>query len=73
MQHPDGGTWRLYLSRQNDVEQWVALHRPQVVFLAAAKVGGIVANNEQRGTFIYENIAIATNIIHAAHKHGVEK
>src|ERR1700733_12991467 len=52
---------------------WFAAHRPQVVFLAAAKVGGIVANNTLRGEFIYENLIIAANVIHAAHINGTEK
>jgi GDP-L-fucose synthase len=43
------------------------------VFLAAAKVGGIVANNTLRGEFIYDNLIIATNVIHAAHVNGAEK
>ena len=43
------------------------------MFLAAAKVGGIVANNTLRAEFLYENLMIAANIIHAAHVHGVEK
>ena len=47
--------------------------RPQVVFLAAAKVGGIVANNTFRAEFIYDNLAVATNVIHAAHVYGAEK
>jgi len=46
---------------------------PQVVFLAAAKVGGIVANNTLRAEFIYDNLIIATNVIHAAHTNGAEK
>ncbi len=53
--------------------RWFAATRPQVVFHAAAKVGGIEANNTLRGEFIYENLLIATNVIHAAHVHGVEK
>src|ERR1700731_3519375 len=52
---------------------WFAKARPQVVFLAAAKVGGIVANNTLRAEFIYENIVIAANVIHAAHVNGTEK
>jgi GDP-L-fucose synthase len=44
-----------------------------VVFLAAAKVGGIVANNTLRAEFLYDNLAIATNVIHAAHVNGAEK
>ncbi len=47
--------------------------RPQAVFLAAAKVGGIVANNTLRAEFLYDNLAIAANVIHAAHLHGTEK
>jgi GDP-L-fucose synthase len=61
------------LRDQAAVNKWFAAKRPQVVFLAAAKVGGIVANNTLRGEFIYENLVIATNIIHAAHINGVEK
>ena len=44
-----------------------------MVFLAAAKVGGIVANNTLRAEFLYDNLAIATNVIHAAHVNGAEK
>jgi GDP-L-fucose synthase len=61
------------LRDQAAVNKWFAAKRPQVVVLAAAKVGGIVANNTLRGEFIYENLVIATNIIHAAHINGVEK
>jgi GDP-L-fucose synthase len=61
------------LRDQAAVNKWFAEKRPQVVFLAAAKVGGIVANNTLRGEFIYDNLVIATNIIHAAHIHGAEK
>ncbi|MGJ4931668.1 GDP-L-fucose synthase [Bradyrhizobium sp. HKCCYLS2038] len=61
------------LRDQAAVFAWFARARPQVVFLAAAKVGGIVANNTLRAEFIYDNIAIATNVIHAAHVNGVEK
>jgi GDP-L-fucose synthase len=63
----------LDLRDQAAVNRWFAERRPQVVFLAAAKVGGIVANNTLRGEFIYENLVIATNIIHAAHINGAEK
>jgi GDP-L-fucose synthase len=52
---------------------WFAKARPQVVFLAAAKVGGIVANNTLRAEFIYDNLIIAANVIQAAHVNGVEK
>src|SRR4051794_15145539 len=61
------------LRDQAAVDRWFADKRPQVVFLAAAKVGGIVANNTLRAEFLYENLAIATNVIHAAHVHGTEK
>jgi GDP-L-fucose synthase len=61
------------LRDQAAVDRWFAENRPQAVFLAAAKVGGIVANNTLRGEFIYDNLVIATNVIHAAHVHGAQK
>ncbi|MCP3368323.1 GDP-L-fucose synthase [Bradyrhizobium cajani] len=61
------------LCNQAAVFDWFAKMRPQVVFLAAAKVGGIVANNTLRAEFIYDNIAIAANVIQAAHRSGAEK
>ncbi|MBC9880937.1 GDP-L-fucose synthase [Bradyrhizobium sp. INPA01-394B] len=61
------------LCNQAQVFAWFAQVRPQVVFLAAAKVGGIVANDTLRAEFIYDNIAIAANVIHAAHVNGAEK
>lgn len=61
------------LCSQAAVFDWFARVRPQVIFLAAAKVGGIVANNTLRAEFIYDNIAIAANVIHAAHINGAEK
>jgi GDP-L-fucose synthase len=61
------------LRDQAAVFNWFAAKRPQVVFLAAAKVGGIVANNTLRAEFIYDNLIIATNVIHAAHLNGAEK
>ncbi|QOG24047.1 NAD-dependent epimerase/dehydratase family protein [Bradyrhizobium sp. SEMIA] len=63
----------LDLCNQAAVFDWFARVRPQVIFLAAAKVGGIVANNTLRAEFIYDNIAIAANVIHAAHQNGAEK
>ena len=63
----------LDLRDQVAVSSWFAHKRPQVVFLAAAKVGGIVANNTLRAEFIYDNLAIATNVIHAAHVNGADK
>ena len=53
--------------------RWFAARRPQVVFHAAAKVGGIAANNTLRAEFIYENLLIATNVIHAARVNNVAK
>lgn len=61
------------LRDQAAVNRWFAARRPQAVFLAAAKVGGIVANNTLRAEFLYENLAIATNVIHAAHVNRCEK
>ncbi|MDA9519280.1 GDP-L-fucose synthase [Bradyrhizobium sp. CCBAU 11434] len=61
------------LCNQAAVFDWFAMARPQVIFLAAAKVGGIVANNTLRAEFIYDNIAIAANVIHAAHLNRAEK
>ncbi|MDI2078172.1 GDP-L-fucose synthase [Bradyrhizobium japonicum] len=61
------------LCNQAAVFDWFAKVRPQVIFLAAAKVGGIVANDTLRAEFIYDNIAIAANVIQAAHLNGAEK
>ncbi|WP_404294581.1 GDP-L-fucose synthase family protein (plasmid) [Microvirga sp. RSM25] len=61
------------LRRQREVEDWVGRKRPQAVILAAAKVGGISANATYPADFIYDNLAIETNIIHAAHIGNVEK
>src|ERR1700723_1862596 len=61
------------LRDQAAVFGWFAGKRPQVVFLAAARVGGIVANDTLRGEFLYDNLIIAANVIHAAHLHGAEK
>lgn len=63
----------LDLRRQKDVEEFFEKERPEYVFLAAAKVGGIVANNTYRGDFIYENLMIQNNVIHSAWKSGVKK
>jgi GDP-L-fucose synthase len=63
----------LDLTRQSEVEKWVAEKQPQAVFLAAAKVGGIAANMAQPVDFLYDNLAIALNVIHAAATAGVEK
>jgi GDP-L-fucose synthase len=58
---------------QAATNRWFASARPQVVLHAAAKVGGIVANNTMRAEFIYENLLIATNVIHAAYVNKCEK
>jgi GDP-L-fucose synthase len=63
----------LDLLRQADVEAWMAANTPDVIFLAAAKVGGIKANAERPAEFLYENLMIEANIIHAAHQAGVKK
>ncbi|MGH6952850.1 MAG: GDP-L-fucose synthase family protein [Alphaproteobacteria bacterium] len=67
------GRERLDLRRQAEVEAWLALARPQAIFLAAARVGGILANDRYPAEFIYDNLAIATNVIHGAFAGGVEK
>jgi GDP-L-fucose synthase len=67
------GRRELDLRDQAAVFDWFACKTPQVVFLAAAKVGGIVANNTLRAEFLYDNLAIAANVIHAAYLNGVEK
>ncbi|MCA0402008.1 MAG: GDP-L-fucose synthase [Proteobacteria bacterium] len=63
----------LDLERQEQVEAWFSAHRPQVVFLAAAHVGGIHANNIFPRDFLYKNLMIEANVIDAAHRAGVEK
>ena len=55
------------------VERWMADEKPQAIFLAAAKVGGILANQLHPADFLYQNLMIELNVIHAAFKHGVEK
>jgi GDP-L-fucose synthase len=63
----------LDLRRQADVEAFFEQERPEYVFLAAAKVGGILANNTYKAEFIYDNIMIAANVIHTAHRYNVKK
>ena len=55
------------------VQAYLAEHRPDYVFIAAAKVGGIQANNQYRAEFIHQNLVIETNLIHAAHLAGVQR
>ncbi len=63
----------LDLIRQADVEAFFEKEKPEYVFLAAAKVGGILANDTYRAEFIYKNIMIEANVIHAAYQYGVRK
>jgi len=63
----------LDLIRQEEVEKFFETEKPEVVIVAAAKVGGILANNTYRAEFIYDNLMIEANIIHNAYKAGVEK
>ncbi len=63
----------LDLRRQADVEDWMAEARPEAVFIAAAVVGGILANDARPAEFIYDNLAIEANLIHAAARLGVSK
>ena len=63
----------LDLISQNEVLQFFNKEKPEVVFIAAATVGGIHANNTYRGQFLYENLMIQSNIIHAAHGNKVKK
>jgi GDP-L-fucose synthase len=63
----------LDLTNQAAVETFFAAEKPDYVFLAAAKVGGILANNSYPAEFIRDNLAIQTNVIHAAWKHGVKR
>jgi GDP-L-fucose synthase len=61
------------LTSQLMVDDFFDKERPEYVFLAAAKVGGIMSNNTYRAQFLYENLMIQNNIIHQSHKHGVKK
>ena len=63
----------LDLTNQQAVADFFAAEKPEYVFLAAAKVGGIVANNTYRADFIYENLAIQNNVIHQSYVHDVKK
>lgn len=61
------------LTRQDQVEAWMERTCPDAVFLAAARVGGILANDTYPADFLYDNMILEANVIHAAHKVGVEK
>lgn len=63
----------LDLTRQAAVEQWFAAHRPEVVILAAAHVGGIHANDTYPAEFIRDNLEVQNNVIDAAYRHGTRK
>lgn len=60
------------LTRQEEVERFFEKERPEYVFLAAAKVGGIHANRTYPAEFIYQNLMIECNVIHSAYKYGVK-
>lgn len=61
------------LRRQNDVEKFFQFNKPEYVFIAAAKVGGIIGNKNYPAEFIYDNLMIQSNIIDAAYRNGVKK
>jgi len=63
----------LDLTQQKDTEAFFEQQKPECVFLAAAKVGGILANSTYKADFIYQNIMIAANVIHSSFKYGVKK
>jgi GDP-L-fucose synthase len=63
----------LDLREQAATEAWLDRQRPQIVFIAAAKVGGILANSRAPADFLYDNLMIEANIVHGAFKAGVEK
>ncbi|MFN2438626.1 MAG: NAD-dependent epimerase/dehydratase family protein, partial [Chitinophagaceae bacterium] len=63
----------LNLINQADVAHFFETEKPEYVFLAAAKVGGIHANNTYRADFIYENLMVQNNVIHQSYKYGVKK
>lgn len=64
---------KLDLTDTTAVDAWIAQEKPDAMIVAAAKVGGIHANDSQPADFLYDNLMIEANLIHAAHRHGVEK
>jgi GDP-L-fucose synthase len=64
---------KIDLTRQQETEDLLETERPDQVYMAAAKVGGIIANNTYRAEFIYDNLVIATNVVNASYKSGVKK
>jgi GDP-L-fucose synthase len=69
----DPGRAALDFRRQSEVEEWMAAHRPNVLFLSAGRVGGLFANDAFPADFLYDNLLVEANIIHAAYRMGVEK
>src|SRR6266566_2457360 len=69
----DPGRTAVDLRRQSEVEDWMASRRPRIVFLTAGRVGGLYANDAFPADFLYDNLLIEANIIHAAYRTGVEK
>ena len=67
------GRRELDLTNQAEVDAFYAREKPEVAIIAAAKVGGIHANNTYPAEFLFENLAIATNTIHSAYRHGVRR
>ena len=67
------GRETLNLLHQTAVDNFIRTECPDYIFIAAAKVGGIHANNTQRAEFLYQNLAMETNLIHAAHEAGVQR
>ena len=63
---------KLNLLDQKKVEQFIKKNKPKAIIIAAAKVGGINANNIYKGEFIYENLQIQNNLIHTAYKNGIK-
>ena len=61
------------MRNQTDVEAWLQQNKPDAIIFAAAKVGGIHANDTFAADFIYDNLAIETNVIHSAHMAGVTR
>src|SRR3954469_15125285 len=61
------------LRRQDELERWMQERRPQAIIMAAATVGGILANDTRPGEFLYDNLAIELNVVEAARRAGVEK
>jgi GDP-L-fucose synthase len=63
----------LDLRRQAETEAWISTHRPELIFVAAARVGGILANSTYPGQFLYDNLMIQSNVVEAARRVGVGK